>query len=158
MKAFVSDDIGGLVGYAPEALALPQASALSLADRKLRGLIDLPSLRLAIVVLSSLESGAGERFSSRDRDVLWSAFGLPVFEQLRGWNGRVVARECEVHDGLHFDAASVIAEAHRGELFVSGLPAGFGAEIAAGQCECGLETPRLRWLSRARRRAAAVAA
>jgi hypothetical protein len=156
MKAFAARDIGGLVAYAPEALALPQAAALSLAEQKLRGLADLPSLRFAIVVLSSLESAEGERFSLQDRDLLWSAFGLPIFEQLRGWDGRVIARECEVHDGLHFDANAVIAEVHREELFVSGLPTSCRSEIVAAQCECGLETPRLRWLDRARTRVAAA--
>jgi hypothetical protein len=156
MKAFAIGDIAGLLDYAPDALALPSQEALSMADRKLRGSIELPSLRLAILVLSSVDVNDGQQFSSSDRDLLWTAFGLPVFEQLRGWNGRVVARECEVHDGLHFDANSVIADVHGQELFVTGRPVGFRAEIVTGHCECGVETPRLRWLAKPKSRAAAA--
>ena len=116
-------------------MALPLDVALSFADRKLRGLFELPSLRLAIVIFSST------RLEMHHRDLLWKAFGLPVFEQLRGADGRVVARECEVHNGLHLDA---------------GLPAGMAVEIVAEQCDCGLETPRLRPRMAARARAAAA--
>src|SRR6202034_1451046 len=56
MRAFECTDIRGLAGYAPDAMALPLDMALSLADRSLRGLFELPSLRLAIVVFSSAGS------------------------------------------------------------------------------------------------------
>jgi len=126
MRAFDSLDIHGLVHYAPDAMALPVDTALSIADRKLRGLLDLPSLKLAIVVFSSVDLlGA---FETHHRDLLWKVFGLPVFEQLRGATGEVIARECEVHDGLHLDAD---------------MRAGIRDEIVTGQCDCGLETPRL---------------
>ena len=153
MKSFLSGDVRGLEEYAPEALALPLESALSLAERKLDGSLDLPNLKLAIVVLTSLDA---ENFPTQDRDLLWSAFGLPLFEQLRGWDGRVMARECEVHDGLHFDANAIVAEVRHEELVVEGRSASLRAEITTGQCDCGLETPRLRRFSRTRTRAAAA--
>jgi hypothetical protein len=87
--------------------------------------------------------------TDEDRDLLWRAFGLPVFEQLLGADGRVVARECEVHDGLHAD---------EGETLLAGEAAGHSAEIVTGHCYCGLETPRLRNIVRLRERAAAAAA
>jgi len=135
LRHFAAGDVRDLVDYAPEALVLPLSSALSMADRKLRGLFDLPSLRVGIVVLSSLDSSDGGPLGTCHRDLLWKAFGLPVFEQLRGWDGRVIARECEVHDGLHFEGDA----AHAGRILAD-LP----AEIAVAQCECGSETPRLR--------------
>jgi hypothetical protein len=52
-----------------------------------------------------------------------------VFEQLRGSDGAVIARECEVHDGLH-----IIGES-RPDL---------RGEIVTEHCACGAETPRLR--------------
>ncbi len=132
MRAFEADDIRGLVRYAPDAMALPLDAALSFADRKLRGLFELPSLKLAIVVFSSVTlHGALEM---HHRDLLWKAFGLPVFEQLCGEDGRVIARECEVHDGLHVDARPLAGE----------------------HCDCGLETARMRPRMAVRVRAAAA--
>ena len=138
MQHFAAGDVGGLVDYAPEALVLPLGLALAMAERKLRGLFELPSLRVGIVVLSSVNSPDGGPLFARHRDLLWKAFGLPVFEQLRGWDGRVIARECEVHDGLHFEGGE-----H--ELAALRMAADFSAEIVTAQCECGAETPRLRY-------------
>src|SRR5580700_8652893 len=50
MRAFEAGDMNGLLSYAPEALALPAREALFLAGKKLQGLLDLPSLNVAIVV------------------------------------------------------------------------------------------------------------
>jgi hypothetical protein len=133
MRAFKLDDIAGLRQYAPEALALPLSTALSFADWKLRGL-ELPSLKVALVVFSSITPEPGI-LAPHHRDLLWKAFGLPVFEQLRGRDGRVIAWECEVHDGLHLDAAAV-----------AGIATGFSVEVDPEACACGLETPRLRYL------------
>jgi hypothetical protein len=138
MRAFEAGDIRGLVRYAPDAMALPVDAALSLADSSLRGLVELPSLKLAIVVFSSVTlHGALEM---HHRDLLWKAFGLPVFEQLLGADGRVIARECEVHDGLHLGSGDAPA----------------GMEIIAEQCDCGLETARLLRRVAVRVRAAAA--
>jgi hypothetical protein len=124
-------------------VALPLDAALSMADRKLRGLFDLPSLRLAIVVFSS--AGLHGAFETHHRDLLWKAFGLPVFGQLRGAEGRVIARECEVHNGLHLDVNRDTAE----------LPASMAVEIVTEQCDCGLEPARLRRRMAVKARAAA---
>ena len=118
--------VDDLPGWAPEALVLPLGMALTLANRKQHGLFDLPSLNKAIVVLTSLDDTP---LAPRHRDLLWQSFGVPVFEQLRGADGAVIARECEVHDGLHIIAAS--------------LP-NLRGEIVTDHCACGAETPRLR--------------
>lgn len=124
------DDLVWLRSYAPEALVAPLDLALSLADRMRRGILDLPSVRTAIVVLTS---GEDSPLSDDHRDLLWRAWGVPVFEQLRGSDGTVIARECEVHDGLHVETPQDPLLGARAEL-----------EIVSGVCECGAETPRLR--------------
>jgi hypothetical protein len=123
-------DMVWLRSYAPEALVAPLDLALSLADRKRRGILDLPSVRTAIVVLTYAEDSplAGDY-----RDLLWRAWGVPVFEQLRGPDGTVTARECEVHDGLHIVTLQELLPGARTDL-----------EVVNGVCECGAETPRLR--------------
>jgi hypothetical protein len=123
------DDLPWLRVWAPDALVMPLDLALLLANRKQLGLLDLPSLNTAIVVLTSLDESP---LATRHRDVLWRAFGVPVFEQLRGLDGAVIARECEVHDGLHIMMHIVTSLPH------------LKGEIVADHCACGAETPRLR--------------
>jgi hypothetical protein len=130
------DDLPWLRVWSPEVLVLPFGLALSLANRKQLGLFELPSLNTAIVVLTSLDDTP---LAGRHRDLLWRAFGVPVFEQLRGSDGAVIASECEVHDGLHFRRD---------------LP-GLRGEIVTDHCACGAETPRLR--SRVFKKAATAA-
>jgi hypothetical protein len=131
------DDLPWLRIWGPEALVLPLSLALLLANRKQLGLFELPSLDTALVVLTSLDESP---LASRHRDLLWRVFGVPVFEQLRGSDGAVIASECEVHDGLHFQHAQ--------------FP-GLKGEIVADHCACGAETPRLR--SQAFKKAATAA-
>jgi phenylacetate-coenzyme A ligase PaaK-like adenylate-forming protein len=117
--------------WAPEAIVAPLEIALSLAEKRLGGLVDLSNLTAA-VVLTDID---GEALSEDRRELLWKAFGVPVFEQLRSREGAIVARECEVHDGLHVDPEARVAH----EL--SALSA---AMTVSEPCECGSETPRLR--------------
>jgi hypothetical protein len=100
-----------------------------------------PDTTLAIVIESSLDEAP---LAAQQRDLLWKALGLPVFEQLRGWDGTIIARECEVHDGLHFDAGALIASVDGNNLLVTGRPTGLSAEIVQEPCECGVKTPRFR--------------
>jgi len=150
---FTSTDLAAVEAFAPDSIVLPVSLALSYAAQRLAGANILPSLRSAIVVLSSLHTPGGP-MADDHRDLLWRAFGLPVFEQLLGPEGRVVASECEVHDGLHSEWVSVHPES--GEAMIFGQPAGCSAEIVSGHCDCGLETPRIRNLVRLRECAAAA--
>jgi hypothetical protein len=160
-ESHTEDAVAWLQSYAPEALVMPLNMALSLADQRQRGLFELPSLRSAVVVLTSL---ADSPLAVHHRDLLWQAFGVPVFEQLRGWSGAIIAKECEVHDGLHIDDSAAILHLVEDELLVTELAAqgdpvirartGLTAEIVTALCECGAETPRLRGLSAVRAKAA----
>jgi hypothetical protein len=152
---FTSTDLAAIEAFAPESIALPLPVALTYATQRLAGVNILPSLRCAIVVLSSLPTPGGP-MTDDHRDLLWRAFGLPVFEQLLGSDGLVIASECEVHDGLHAERASIRGE--NGEAVVAGQASGCSAEIVTGHCDCGLETPRLRNIAPIRERAAVAAA
>ena len=60
--------------------------------------------------------------SVAERERLWRAFRVPVFEQIIAPDGELLAAECEAHDGLHIE--------------ISGLPwDGYRLERAA--CGCG---------------------
>ncbi len=53
-----------------------------------------------IVVLSEQDC---DLLSATDRDYIWNTFGVPVFEYLLAASGRIIARECEAHDGMHVE-------------------------------------------------------
>jgi hypothetical protein len=133
IREFELHDIAGIQTFAPEILVAPLETATDLAAWQLSGQIALPSLQLAVVVLTRIEDAP---LTWSARDLLWNAFGLPIFEQLRDSTGTVIARECEVHDGLHF-AQSALPNAMTGRL---------DFEVAVDPCDCGAETPRLKWL------------
>jgi hypothetical protein len=130
-REFAPEDWQAMQAWAPEAIVAPLEITLSLAEKRLNGQMDLSNLTAAIV-LTDID---GEALSEGHRELLWKAFGVPVFEQLRSREGAIVARECEVHDGLHLDPEARIAH----EL--SALSA---AMTISEPCECGSEAPRLR--------------
>ena len=150
LRSFSGDPLGWMA-WAPDALVLPLTLAISLADQQRQGW-ELPVLSVAIVVLSSVTEGPLEQAR---RDDIWRAFRVPVFEQLRASNGIVIARECEVHHGLHMDEAAAEVETRESELLVRRARTGLAADILHGCCECGAETPRLLNLSRLQMAAAA---
>jgi phenylacetate-coenzyme A ligase PaaK-like adenylate-forming protein len=155
LAEFSAEDIWMVGEFEPEALVLPLPIARVLAGQHRR-----PSVSCWMAVLSSL---AAAPIGQEDRDLLWRAFGVPVFEQLRGWDGSVLARECEVHDGLHVDEDAAIFETRDGELIATQLTAvdrpilrvrtGLSAELVKEHCECGAETPRIRSLALIRQKA-----
>ena len=106
--------------FAPAAVAASREQLLGLA-----AMDQPPSFTHAIV---ALESVGDPMLSAVERQRLWRVFRVPVFEQIVGPWGEVLAAECEAHDGLHIE--------------VPGLPwHGYGLELAA--CACGRKTPRL---------------
>ena len=66
--------------------------------------------------------------TASDRDQLWRAFRVPVFEQVISPRGERLASECEAHDGLHVET-----EAYDWT----------GYAIDKSPCACGLRTPRV---------------
>ncbi len=65
--------------------------------------------------------------SEADRDALWDAYRVPAFEEVITTDGRLVAWECEAHDGLH--------------LAVGAVAGPLGA-IENAACPCGISGPR----------------
>jgi hypothetical protein len=125
-RCFAPDEHDDMYRWAPQAIAAPLPVALSLADQKLQGLADFTDFRIALIVLTEL---GGDRLEDY-RELLWHAFEVPIFEQLRDRDGTVLARECEVHDGLHVEPTRR-------------LPHLLTASLIHHPCECGLETPRI---------------
>jgi len=58
------------------------------------------TMRLAHSVIA-FTYDAGHFLRDDDRDLLWAAFGVPVFEQYLNSMNELLASECEAHAGLH---------------------------------------------------------
>jgi len=76
----------------------------------------------------ALESRGDPLLSMEERAWLWRAFRVPVFEQIIGPDGELLAAECEAHDGLHIE--------------IPGL-SWSGYQLEMSPCGCGRKTPRL---------------
>lgn len=106
--------------FAPAAIAAPREELLGLAAAE-----PPPALTHAAI---ALEKPGEALLSAAERQRLWRAFRVPVFEQIIGPEGELLAAECEAHDGLHIE--------------IPGLTwIGYRLETAA--CGCGRKTPRL---------------
>ena len=106
--------------FAPAAVAAPREELLALAAA------DKPPVFTQAVI--ALESPGDPMLSTVERERLWRAFRVPVFEQIIGLGGELLAAECEAHDGLHIEAPGLRWDAYRMEL---------------KPCGCGRKTPRL---------------
>jgi hypothetical protein len=104
--------------FAPASLAGTRKQLLALAGRP-------PVLTHALIVLAR----PGDPLTTAaERDLLWHGFGVPVFEQIIDADGRLLAAECEAHDGLHI----AVAGRAWNEYW-----------IETSACGCGQKSPRL---------------
>jgi hypothetical protein len=101
--------------FSPTAIAGPIEQLRRVARRGV-------ALQHAVIALTYR---SGPALSDIDREFLWRAFGVPVFEQFLGANNELLATECEAHQGLH-----IFGEWNAGPLDTS-------------MCACGSKTPRL---------------
>ncbi len=145
--------------YRPHAIAGPAGvlRALSLAVRD--GRVDMPPLTHAVVVFTGMEHGL---LRQADRDLFWRVFQVPLFEQLRGLGGELLATECEAHYGLHICTTESVLEMEASssgsELVYTSLTSlqypllrlatGLAGDLHDAPCGCGEATPRLTALRR----------
>ncbi|MBX9604401.1 MAG: hypothetical protein K2X35_25595 [Bryobacteraceae bacterium] len=127
--------------FQPQAIAAPPDRLEILARRVLAGRLEIRSLTHAVIALTTLgDRPAGEYL----QDMLWNAFQVPVFEQIRGPRRECVAWECEAHAGLHLRHRHYV---QNGSLLLEcageWLPAGIEAQVDTERCPCGHSAPRL---------------
>jgi len=122
-------------GWCKEAEAFAPGSIAATRHQ----LMDLACLGAPLVTHSLIVLGGADDppLSREDRDGFWRAFGVPVFEQIIGPNGELLAAECEAHDGLHVENRGFESEWKHFRL-------------ETGACGCGRTTPRLIAVSRIR--------
>ncbi len=108
-----------VTAFAPAAVAGTFEQIRPLAQ------MQIPSLTHALIVLAR---PGGRRLAEIDRGRLWQDFRLPVFEQIIGPSGDLLAAECEAHDGLHVESSDLPLDCET---------------IDTSPCPCGRKTPRI---------------
>ncbi|HET8549316.1 MAG TPA: hypothetical protein VFL57_14990 [Bryobacteraceae bacterium] len=105
--------------------------------------------------------------SESDRECIWRAFGVPVYEQFLGARNELLAEECDAHDGLHVRHDRAWFDTRGGELVVTSfanlawpvlrLATGLRGTIERGLCACGRSGFKLRELTPMPQTLAAIA-
>ncbi len=151
VRMFDRDWLEQVRNFRPQAVAAPVGVLMRLAATAGGPARGLPVMTHAVVAFTGPEHGT---LSDNERNTLWSAFEVPVFEQCIGADGSLLAWECEAHDGLHTVEENVIVEqGPHSELILTSLtdrrhPAirlstSLAAKLQTDTCECGQPGPRL---------------
>ncbi|MBL8175762.1 MAG: hypothetical protein JNK48_13895 [Bryobacterales bacterium] len=163
LRTFTCLSLEELEDYEPDSIAGPVWRLKNLAELALAGRLRLDSLRGALLVFTGLKHGC---LKTPDRDLLWRAFQVPVFEQFRGFSQELLAWECEAHDGLHIHSENAVFELPRdGELVLTALACEeysllrVGTELTGRLCSvpCGCGNPAQRLIDVKPLRAPALA-
>jgi hypothetical protein len=173
IDVLMSPAVESLVTARPDVMAGTVTALHAVAVSALRHRWRLPSLSHGIIAFTGCSRAP---LTEGHRDELWGVFGVPVFEQFRGFLGEILAAECEAHHGLHVNPEIAVWEHRPGpdpedsrrdgvdarEFLVTSLanlrhPAyrlatGYHGIFDYRTCGCGLATPRICW-TRARRAA-----
>ena len=126
VRVFQEVSLPQLERFQPQALAGCVAALRLLAQESLRRSATWPSLTHGVLVLTA--AGASPLYAV-DRDLFWTAFQVPVWEQCRCWDGSLYAEECAAREGLHLRGGSDVTPSH--------------TIILHERCACGDPTPRL---------------
>jgi hypothetical protein len=98
--------------------------------------------------------GPGMRaLSEGERDWLWHRFHVPLYQQLRGFQGELLAAECDAQVGYHVNHAAAKWESRQQELIYTSLvdlrhpvlrlASGWQGDLETSRCTCGCLSARL---------------
>jgi hypothetical protein len=119
VKIMAEDRSQSLKRFGASALAAPVRLLRELAAAIETGQQEIPPLRHFLVPFTGGEQG---ELGEEDRERFWRVFQVPVFEQRLGFDGRVIAYECEAHDGLHIlPERAALEESSASELLLTSL-------------------------------------
>src|SRR5947209_2394764 len=99
------------------AASAPQLRALAEAVES--GSLTLPPVDAAVIAFTGIYHG---ELTALERDLFWRVFQVPVFEQFLSPDGRILAMECDAHDGLHLLDPDAPLPGYRG--FLNATPCG----------------------------------
>jgi len=88
-----------------------------------------------------------------ERDLLWQRFKVPVYQQLRGFQGELLAAECDAQVGFHANRELAYWETRQQELLYTSLfdlrhpvlrlATGWYGDLETSRCACGCLSPRI---------------
>jgi len=129
----LEDDLENELGrFAPQAIAASRQRIEELA-RSAGALQKIAPTHAVVVLHRFLHGAAGSGaihfvpLGAGDRERLWQDFRVPIFEQVIGPRGLLLATECEAHDGLHIESPDLQTDGY----------------VERSPCGCGRSTPRL---------------
>jgi hypothetical protein len=131
VRIFKNSSVVALERFRPEVIAGPAEALRSLAEEIGQTGSALAASLCGLIAFTSIEEAP---MSEEARDLLWRTCQAPVFEQLRGLRGELLAMECEAHEGLHFQPPAKALE---------GWATGSRLAVEEAPCACGRATPRL---------------
>ncbi len=137
-----------LADFRPRILIGYGVDLRRLAEAVNKGDLDLTTVDYAIFALTDCGmTPIGEAL----RLTLWQSFGVPVYELIVAPGCRLLAHECEAHDGWHI-ADDAIPCVVNGELvcdfpYLSNLHTSFSGQIDPQPCACGRSSVRFKNLT-----------
>lgn len=133
-----------LEGYRPRVLIGSAADLQSLAEQVELGILGLPSVDHAIIVLTHY---GAKPLSDVLRVTLWQCFGVPIYELYLGPNNALLASECEAHEGWHVEDGVQFGLLNEELVLDSpgnfGLRTGLTGSLEDTTCPCSRTTCRL---------------
>lgn len=93
--------------FRPQAIAGPPAKLDKLAEMLRSGALKIRALSHAVIVLIRIDQPP---LNEEDRERLWRCYQVPVYQQLLGFSGELLAWECEAHQGLHVVPEAAVFE------------------------------------------------
>ncbi len=112
VRTFLGSPDGALARFRPHALAGPLERIEQLLMLAESGACHLPALTHAVIVLVHPDRPL---LVEVQRARLWDAFQVPVYQLVVGFDGQLLAWECEAHDGLHVHQEHAIIESLDGQ-------------------------------------------
>ncbi len=145
VQPFRRERWGELGAFQPRILVGYGFDLQRLADKVIGGEFEIASLDRAVVALTDCGSSP---ISDALRNHVWRTFGVPVYELIVATGCRLLACECEAHDGWHVQEGAK-PYLVKGELVYDAPPltcayTGFTGDIETQSCECGRQTVRLK--------------
>jgi hypothetical protein len=104
-------------------------------------------------VLISIQAPGTKTLTEAARDYLWRQFRVPVYQQFRGYQGELLASECDMQKGLHANQQYAHWEHSSGDLLVTSLKnlrhpvvrlvTGWTGDLETSRCGCGCLSARV---------------
>jgi len=133
--------------FAPQVLVAAANALVSAAHAIFSGDLVLDSVDSAVFALIRI---GDTPLAPPERDLIWRAFQVPLYEMYVDSEWNLLAAECEAHDGWHLRSVDVEFHLEGGELFLrrpalaAAIRTGLTASCIDGQCECGDAAPLVR--------------